>query len=117
MPPGYTPPNFQKDFHHSDHVLNDFLDRQSAGLGLMTGYRIGPFDVPDDLGGPDEPFTLRHELGEVPAFIVIEDLGTTGGGIYATDADRAKWTKNTVVVRSKDAQNKMISIRVVKAGG
>ena len=108
--------DFSVDSEPADHVVANHLTRMAHGLHRMQGDTIGPFDHPSGVD-VDSPFDLEHSLGEVPARLIVEDPGTTGGGVYATESDRDGWTKSSVRIRSKDTLNKMITIRVVGQGG
>jgi hypothetical protein len=102
----------KKPVHHSDPDVNDFMESAETFADAMEGDLV-IFDHPSNVpaGGAIQ---VRHDLGEVPGSMVVEDPGYTGGRVYATMLDREKWTKTTITVRSDDAANRQIAIRVRK---
>ena len=103
---------FKKSSIHPDPDVNDALDSVEDFADGIEGDLV-VFDHPK--GHPAGiAFQVRHDLGEIPGSMAIEDPGYTGGKVFATRADREKWTAETITIRSDDTANRQIAIRVRK---
>lgn len=94
-----------------DPVVQDYMNRAHGWASSFEGDLVGPFDHPSGIA-VDAPFEVEHSLGELPGSIAVEDPGFTGKGVYATADDRDKWTSTSIVLRSPDANNKNITVRL-----